>query len=319
MTHRTISQRKTRFRRLFSERLETRTLFAADVLHNFLMPHDVDDDGSITPIDALVVINRLNKSGETAINGHEFEDVDDDSQLTPLDALAVINKLNSTTVHATTDQSTNVPGVSGVRARVELESEGAEAELKIRVDNAPASSSFDVTLNDIALGQLMTDTRGRGELLLSRGGDDSNRSPLPDALIALSPDMELVIGDIVRGKIARAANVEETASLHLLARFSPIDRVERSAEFERESEGGLVRQRFEAALEHAAANGMFDVAVDGILIGRINTDINGKGRLRLSNHSEHEGDQPFPESFPDLESGSIVTIGDVSSGFNSVI
>ncbi len=38
---------------------------AADVFHNFVLPNDVDDDGSITPLDALVVINRINQGRMT--------------------------------------------------------------------------------------------------------------------------------------------------------------------------------------------------------------------------------------------------------------
>ena len=61
-----------------------------------MYPHDVDDDGSVTPLDALVVINRLNRgSDDSASVVHRFHDVDDDSQVTPLDALVVINYLNA--------------------------------------------------------------------------------------------------------------------------------------------------------------------------------------------------------------------------------
>ena len=50
-------------RSLRFESLETRALLAADllVMHNFEMPEDCDDSGSVWPLDALVVINELNK------------------------------------------------------------------------------------------------------------------------------------------------------------------------------------------------------------------------------------------------------------------
>ena len=143
---------------------------AADVAHNFLFPHDVDDDGSVTPLDALIVINHLNRGGDDSISvGGQFHDVDDDSQVTPLDALILINDLNSKSAapsgnNPILSQSSvlSIP-TSGVRVRVELETEGTESELNIRIDHAPASSSYAVTLNDIALGQLTTDARGRGQ------------------------------------------------------------------------------------------------------------------------------------------------------------
>lgn len=79
------------------ESLESRALLAADIvmLHNFAMPEDCDQSGSVSPLDALVVINELN--GPDANLGNDAArmlDVDADGLLTPLDALVVINYLN---------------------------------------------------------------------------------------------------------------------------------------------------------------------------------------------------------------------------------
>lgn len=75
-------------RRLFSEALEPRAMMAADVMHNFLFPHDVDDDGSVTPLDALVVINRLNRGADdSSLHERQFHDVDDDSRRTNMGSI----------------------------------------------------------------------------------------------------------------------------------------------------------------------------------------------------------------------------------------
>ncbi len=68
--------------------------------HNTSMPLDVDNDLQITPLDALVVINRINSvSGsegeDPAKKSIVFCDVDADGLVSPLDALAVINQLNA--------------------------------------------------------------------------------------------------------------------------------------------------------------------------------------------------------------------------------
>jgi hypothetical protein len=62
---------------------------------------DVDGDGKVTPVDAVLIINSLNADGvrtltskSLSVNG-PFVDVNGDRQLTPLDALLVINHLNS--------------------------------------------------------------------------------------------------------------------------------------------------------------------------------------------------------------------------------
>ncbi|MGE0761180.1 MAG: dockerin type I domain-containing protein, partial [Pirellulaceae bacterium] len=61
---------------------------------------DVDNDGTVAPFDALLVVNRLNRSaggakGETG--GAVYPDVNGDGQVTPLDVLAIVNYLNRQT------------------------------------------------------------------------------------------------------------------------------------------------------------------------------------------------------------------------------
>lgn len=100
------SNRKNRSqRRLSLESLEGRSLMAGiPGYHNISMPFDVDNDLRITPLDALVVINRINSgqiNNQTGSDGEDaasnpivFCDVDADGLVSPLDALAVINQLN---------------------------------------------------------------------------------------------------------------------------------------------------------------------------------------------------------------------------------
>ncbi|GIX00191.1 MAG: hypothetical protein KatS3mg111_3523 [Pirellulaceae bacterium] len=60
---------------------------------------DVNADGFVSPIDALLVINYLNLSGGGPVSGlpspPPYRDVNGDNFITPLDALIVINALNS--------------------------------------------------------------------------------------------------------------------------------------------------------------------------------------------------------------------------------
>ena len=71
--------------------------------HNEANPLDVNNDGLVTPIDALVVINALNQygSGDVTVFAEDeayadsYLDVTDDGIVSPLDGLRVINFLNS--------------------------------------------------------------------------------------------------------------------------------------------------------------------------------------------------------------------------------
>ena len=63
--------------------------------HNVVLPADVDGDGVVAPMDALLVIGELGK-GLSEIPLDLFVDVDGNGVLSPLDALFVINQLPST-------------------------------------------------------------------------------------------------------------------------------------------------------------------------------------------------------------------------------
>jgi hypothetical protein len=67
---------------------------------NSAKPLDVDGDGTVAPLDALIIINRLNSASAPQLPGTRgpndmFYDVDADLYVTALDALIVINYLNS--------------------------------------------------------------------------------------------------------------------------------------------------------------------------------------------------------------------------------
>jgi len=66
---------------------------------NVVLNYDVDGDGNVFPVDALLVINELNRSGVINLVGSSIPttskiDVNGDHLLSPLDALLIINYLN---------------------------------------------------------------------------------------------------------------------------------------------------------------------------------------------------------------------------------
>lgn len=85
--------------------------------HNADRPTDVNNDGIVSPFDALIVINELNAraavqdgpstGGVTGV-GPPYFDVNDDGLLTPFDALLVINHLNSASYSSTPAATTIV-------------------------------------------------------------------------------------------------------------------------------------------------------------------------------------------------------------------
>jgi hypothetical protein len=70
------------------------------VYTNAQRSHDVNADGYVSPRDALLLINALNKAGSRQLIGvnlsAHYVDINHDNYLSPLDALLVINVLNHT-------------------------------------------------------------------------------------------------------------------------------------------------------------------------------------------------------------------------------
>ena len=96
---------RTQRRNLQAERLEERTLLAANPFHNGFWPEDVDNNLRVTAADVLYIVNQLNHSGsrEMIAPGETlpdmadvpyFTDVSGDGVLSPLDALRVVNTIN---------------------------------------------------------------------------------------------------------------------------------------------------------------------------------------------------------------------------------
>ncbi|MCO8123065.1 dockerin type I domain-containing protein [Stieleria sp. TO1_6] len=82
-------------RRLFGETLETRRLLAADFegfRHNAFDAEDVNDDGQVSLVDALLVINSMEHQDRG--DSEMFTDVNNDGKRSVLDALRIINRLN---------------------------------------------------------------------------------------------------------------------------------------------------------------------------------------------------------------------------------
>ena len=117
---------------------------------NLSNPLDVNVDDTVSPLDALIVINILNDHGKLTLQTNYKVDTNGDGQLSPLDALIVINGLNhsSRTTVITIDTSGESPLVT--------------------VQSTPDSSTTDdTTLTDTTSG---TDDSG------TDSGDDGART-----------------------------------------------------------------------------------------------------------------------------------------------
>ena len=97
--------------------------------HNEALPEDVNDDGNITPLDALEVINELNNreisnevSGALPVpSAPPFFDVNNDGFASPIDAILIINALNAASNPAPTAPLSIVAGIATNELKPEIE------------------------------------------------------------------------------------------------------------------------------------------------------------------------------------------------------
>jgi Fungalysin metallopeptidase (M36)/GEVED domain/Bacterial Ig domain/Dockerin type I domain/Fungalysin/Thermolysin Propeptide Motif/SdrD B-like domain len=153
---------------------------------NLLIPTDVNLDGVVSPIDALLVVNYLNDNGlaDPAASGEESSvpwkrDVNHDNQISPIDALMVINYLNRNIPVAPSGEAEGEAdfaaplsplaiGVSGQNAGTSTDSASSEAE-------APSDPVYASNV-DLILGQ--TDWTRPSNY---RGEDSFDSSPTTDS------------------------------------------------------------------------------------------------------------------------------------------
>ncbi len=68
--------------------------------HNFVEPLDVNNDGNVTPLDLLLIVDHINDANSNELSGRSspaapYLDPDNNGLCTPLDALQIINRLNA--------------------------------------------------------------------------------------------------------------------------------------------------------------------------------------------------------------------------------
>lgn len=78
--------RKRQRRGLHLQALESRQMLAADIgdAHNATLPEDVNGDGNVSSVDALMIINQMRRGNREGASG--FLDVNADGDVTSVDA-----------------------------------------------------------------------------------------------------------------------------------------------------------------------------------------------------------------------------------------
>ncbi len=105
----------------------------------------------------------------------------------------------------------------------------------------------------------------------------------------------------------------EGSQLELHARLAGDTAARGEAEYESEAEHGRTEQKFKVTVEQAAPETAYSVAVDGIVVGELTTDAQGRGRFGLSSDPGSD-EADLPADFPAISPQSVVTVGSLLTG-----
>ncbi len=164
---------------------------------NLDQPLDVNADGVVSPIDALLIVNLLNRNGAGRLEGYAasqpYTDVNMDGYLSPLDALMVVNQLNASSAgegeaegefsFSTNGASDLISATTPPRSELELSgllvlsneplttvvTDGVSSTPSSRASDPPASY---VPVPAAAGGHQLLDSEAVRELIESIGGDE---------------------------------------------------------------------------------------------------------------------------------------------------
>jgi hypothetical protein len=118
--------------------------------HNGANPFDVNGDGLVSPLDALVVINCINAFPEaptlpSVAAPSAYLDVNNDGACTALDALSVINQLNATAASVAEGEASAGGAPDEVFGNLEAELSPLEAALRDLADDVASAWRLSLT------------------------------------------------------------------------------------------------------------------------------------------------------------------------------
>ncbi len=197
-------------------------------------------------------------TGTLAVRGHDGGDEGDETE-----------------VHLTANLADTTGAVTGTASfKSETEDGTTQSKLVVTIQGATPSMDIPVLIDGASVGTISTDADGNGSLVLK------------DAAITVNEGSTISV-DTATGTFAVAAEVHVVDVLHLRSRLSdPASGATGTAIFmSRTLSDGTVDSKLIVNVHGATAGSMLDVAIDGTVVGQVQTDANGNGHTLLTNVS----------------------------------
>lgn len=193
-----------------------------------------------------------------------------------------------------------------------------ETRFQVRVTGATASTTLDVSVDGVIVGQIATDANGAGKLTLSSSPHGSHEQQLPANFPTSVTSGSTVSVGTLSGSLATPTNTGGGCGEHtgttLAAQLTDSEgsAVGTATYFTGTSPDGTTVTKFKVSVTGATADTTLDVAIAGTVVGQVTTDANGAGSLVLSSNPT-SSEQSLPSNFPtSITSGTAVTVGTLS-------
>ncbi len=215
-------------------------------------------------------------------------------------------------------------GSSGARGDAKLEQEpedgGLKTEFRVRIRDTAPGQSLGVFVNNLQVGQIVTDSDGRGELELSTD-PNFDEQPFPPGFPQIGTGTVVRVGNLVNGTFNSLPDLGPNGrgtfcdQEEFQGGLAGVGGVRGGARFEVELEdGNFLEHKFRVHVREATPGETHEIRVAGIGIGVISIDDRGRGQVDFSNRMHDDRDLTLPDFFPDIDAGTIVEVGNILSG-----
>ncbi|NOX54666.1 MAG: calcium-binding protein, partial [Planctomycetes bacterium] len=193
---------------------------------------------------------------------------------------------------------------------------GAKIEMEITVSGA-TPGTHDVSIDGVVIGQITVNAQGVGHVKFTNRPDSPDEMPFPQNTPQIHSGTLVEIASVGSGTFeslnAGGGQQPGGQESKLKAMLSGDTAAWGKAEFETENEGQQQEQKFEVEIYNATPGNQYNVLVDGVVVGQMTINAQGIGKLEFQ--TQPEGDElPFPQNFPNVQSGSTVEVQGLANG-----
>ena len=190
-------------------------------------------------------------------------------------------------------------------------------EFEVRANNLTPGTTYPVTLDGVAVGSVVANAVGYGRLKLSEA-PHFGETAFPASFPSPTVNSTVALGTVLTGALSgysgnSATGVTNPNSDHVQVSLTGTGTMAGIADSHTEllNNGSASSTEFEVDVWNGTAGAVYNVTIDGIVVGTITIDARGYGQLVLGSS---RGQNNFPANWPGVHNSSVIALGTAISG-----